>query len=228
MAEPIGERLGYAFRTPGLLEQALTHRSRGARHNERLEFVGDAVLNMVVAASLYERFPSVDEGDLTRARASLVNRDTLARIARRLELGASLKLGDGELRSGGADRGSILADALEALFGAVFVDGGFEAARRVVIACYGDELAQADPVTLGKDPKTRLQEWLQARRMPVPDYVIVATAGEAHAQAFSVECRIPSLGVVATGEGTSRRGAEQDAATRAFEQLSRPSAGMAT
>ena len=137
MAEPIGERLGYAFRTPGLLEQALTHRSRGARHNERLEFVGDAVLNMVVAASLYERFPSIDEGDLTRARASLVNRDTLARIARRLELGASLKLGDGELRSGGADRGSILADALEALFGAVFVDGGFEAARRVVTACYG-------------------------------------------------------------------------------------------
>jgi len=228
MAEPIGERLGYAFRTPGLLEQALTHRSRGSRHNERLEFVGDAVLNMVVAASLYERFPAIDEGDLTRARASLVNRDTLARVARRLELGASLKLGDGELRSGGADRGSILADALEALFGAVFVDGGFEAARRVVTACYGDELAQADPVTLGKDPKTRLQEWLQARRVPVPDYVIVATAGEAHAQAFSVECRIPSLGVVATGEGTSRRGAEQDAATRAFEQLARTSAGAAS
>jgi ribonuclease-3 len=228
MAEPIGERLGYAFRAPGLLEQALTHRSRGARHNERLEFVGDAVLNMVVAASLYERFPSIDEGDLTRARASLVNRDTLARIARRLELGASLKLGDGELRSGGADRGSILADALEALFGAVFVDGGFEAARRVVTACYGDELAQADPVTLGKDPKTRLQEWLQARRVPVPDYAIVATAGEAHAQAFSVECRIPSLGVVATGEGTSRRGAEQDAATQAFEALTRNPAGAAT
>ena len=223
MAEPIGDRLGYAFRTPALLEQALTHRSRSARHNERLEFIGDAVLNMVVAASLYDRFPATDEGDLTRARASLVNRDTLARIARRLDLGASLRLGEGELRSGGADRGSILADALEAIFGAVFVDGGFEAARRVVSACYGDELASADPGSLGKDPKTRLQEWLQARRLPVPEYAVVGVHGEAHAQQFAVECRIPLLNVVASGAGSSRRAAEQDAAERAWAEVTAPS-----
>ena len=216
MSDGFRERLGHVFGTPDLLAQALTHRSHGARHNERLEFVGDAVLNCVVALALYERFPGTDEGHLSRSRASLVNRDTLARIARRLDLGDAIRLGEGELKSGGAARGSILADALEAVFGAVFVDAGYEAARRVIIAAYGDELALADPATLGKDPKTRLQEWLQARRIAVPEYAVVGTHGEAHAQQFAVECRIPALGIVTSGEGTSRRAAEQDAAERAY------------
>ena len=221
MAEAFRGRLGHDFGAPDLLAQALTHRSHGARHNERLEFVGDAVLNCVVALALYERFPQTDEGELSRARASLVNRDTLARVARRLELGEAIRLGEGELKSGGADRGSILADALEAVFGAVFLDAGFDAARRVVVAAYGEELALADPATLGKDPKTRLQEWLQARRIAVPEYVVVATHGEAHAQQFAVECRIPSLGLTTQGEGASRRAAEQDAAQRAWTELAR-------
>ncbi|MFO1282124.1 MAG: ribonuclease III [Burkholderiales bacterium] len=222
MAGTPGERLGHVFRSPGLLAQALTHRSHGTRHNERLEFVGDAVLNCVVAHALYQRFPDTDEGDLSRARANLVNRDTLARLARRLDLGAEVRLGEGEMKSGGADRASILADALEAVFGAVFVDAGFEAARRAIHAAYGEELETVDPTALGKDPKTRLQEWLQARRIPVPEYQVVATRGEAHAQAFEVECRIPSLDIVATGGGTSRRGAEQDAAARAWDRLPAP------
>lgn len=215
-------RLGHAFGRPELLAQALTHRSHGARHNERLEFVGDAVLNCVVALALYERFPGTDEGDLSRARASLVNGETLARIARRLELGDDVRLGEGELKSGGAKRGSILADALEAVFGAVFVDGGFEAARRVIFAAYGEELANANPTTLHKDPKTRLQEWLQARRLPVPEYAVVGVHGEAHAQQFVVECRIPSLGISAGGAGSSRRAAEQDAASRAWAEVTAP------
>jgi len=219
MAEAFRGRLGHDFGAPDLLAQALTHRSHGARHNERLEFVGDAVLNCVVALSLYQRFAQIDEGELSRARASLVNRDTLARIARRLGLGEAVRLGEGELKSGGSDRGSILADALEAVFGAVFLDAGFEAAKRVIVAAYGDELALADPATLGKDPKTRLQEWLQARRLPVPEYAVVGTQGEAHAQQFAVECRIPALGVTAHGEGGSRRAAEQDAAQRAWSAL---------
>jgi ribonuclease-3 len=219
MAEAFRGRLGHDFGAPDLLAQALTHRSHGARHNERLEFVGDAVLNCVVALALFQRFPQIDEGELSRARASLVNRDTLARIARRLGLGEAVRLGEGELKSGGSDRGSILADALEAVFGAVFLDAGFDAAKRVIVAAYGDELALADPATLGKDPKTRLQEWLQARRIPVPEYAVVGTQGEAHAQQFAVECRVPSLGVTAHGEGPSRRAAEQDAAQRAWSAL---------
>jgi len=212
MADTLRERLGYAFRDPGLLRQALTHRSYGASHNERLEFVGDAVLNCVVAAVLYERFPSLAEGDLSRVRASLVNQETLARVARRISLGGDVMLGEGEQKSGGADRASILADALEAVFGAVFLDAGFDAARKVIADCYGDVLARADPAFLGKDPKTRLQEWLQGRRMAVPDYAVVATTGEAHAQTFEVECRIPAIGVVVAGRGGSRRAAEQAAA----------------
>jgi ribonuclease-3 len=216
---PLRDRLGYAFRQPRLLDQALTHRSHSAAHNERLEFVGDAVLNCAIAAALYERFPQVPEGDLSRIRAHLVNRDTLARVARGLDLGAALRFGEGELKSGGAHRASIVADGLEAVFGAVFLDGGFDAAREVIVGVYAQELAGLDPATLGKDPKTRLQEWLQARRIPVPDYAVVDIAGEAHAQSFTIECRVPSLSVVASGTGPSRRAAEQGAAAGVYAQL---------
>jgi ribonuclease-3 len=221
MDDPLAGRLGHDFRDAALLRQALTHRSYGTPHNERLEFVGDAVLNCVVARSLYARFPDVPEGDLSRARASLVNGTTLARVARRLELGAALRLGEGEQKSGGADRTSILADALEALFGAVFVDAGYDAAAGVIDAAYAEILRDADPAVLGKDAKTRLQEWLQGRRVPVPDYVVTATHGEAHAQRFEVECRIPSLNVVARGSGASRRAGEQAAAAHALAQVAR-------
>jgi ribonuclease-3 len=219
MSTPFGASLGYTFGDPGLLRQALTHRSYGTPHNERLEFVGDAVLNCVVARALYARFPDLPEGDLSRVRASLVNRDTLALVARRVGLGDAVRLGEGELRSGGSDRASILADALEALFGAVFIDGGYDAAQRAIDTAYADILRDADPAMLGKDPKTRLQEWLQARKVAVPEYAVVATRGEAHAQLFDVECRIPALGLVATGSGPSRRAGEQEAAAEALRTL---------
>lgn len=216
MSEPSRIALDHAFNDPNLLRQALTHRSYGIPHNERLEFVGDAILNCVVALSLYERYPALPEGELSRVRAHLVNKETLAQVARRLDLGASIRLGEGELRSGGADRSSILADAMEAVFGAVFLDAGFAAARRTVDAVYADLLRDADPAALGKDPKTRLQEWLQGQRLSVPEYAIVATTGEAHAQQFAVECRIAGLSIVAAGTGASRRAAEQDAAAKAL------------
>jgi ribonuclease-3 len=216
MPDDLAGRLGHAFRRPELLDQALTHRSHGTRHNERLEFVGDAVLNCVVARALFERFPDLPEGDLSRARASLVNRDTLAGVARRLELSQSVRLGEGESRSGGAERPSILADALEAIYGAVFLDAGFEAARAVIDRTFGDVLGNADPVALAKDPKTRLQEWLQGRRLPVPAYRIVAVEGEAHAQHFTAECAIAALAIATTGQGASRRAAEQAAAEAAW------------
>jgi len=220
-----GVALDHKFANPDLLRQALTHRSYGASHNERLEFIGDAVLNCVVALALFERFPNVPEGDLSRARAHLVNRDTLAQVARRLGLGGAIRLGEGEMKSGGAGRASILADAMEAVFGAVFVDAGFDAARRTIDAAYSDVLRDADPTVLGKDPKTRLQEWLQARRLSVPEYAIVATTGEAHAQHFAVECRIPQLGIVKTGFGASRRVAEQDAAQAALDAATKAGRG---
>jgi ribonuclease III len=213
------DRLAYAFRQPRLLEQALTHRSYGATHNERLEFIGDAVLNCVVALALYERYPAVAEGDLSRIRANLVNRDTLARLGRAAGIGAELRLGEGELRSGGAERPSILADGLEAVFGAVFVDGGFDAARGVIEHVYAAELAALDPSVSGKDPKTRVQEWLQGRRLALPEYVVTGVTGEAHAQHFAVECRIPALAVVGTGTGPSRRAAEQAAAEVAYAAI---------
>jgi ribonuclease-3 len=214
------DRLGHAFHRPELFLQALTHRSYDAPHNERLEFIGDAVLNCVVAAVLYERFPAIPEGDLSRVRANLVNRDTLALLARRLELGAEIRLGEGELRSGGDRRPSLLADTLEALFGAVFLDAGYDAARAVIERAYAVEFEGLDPAALGKDPKTRLQEWLQARRLAVPDYAVTSVAGEAHAQTFTVECRIPALGIVAAGSGPSRRAAEQLAAAEAYANVS--------
>lgn len=225
MAEPLRLELDYAFRRSELLRQALTHRSFGAPHNERLEFVGDAVLNCVVAAALYERFPALPEGELSRMRAGLVNKDTLAQVARKLDLGPQIRLGEGELKSGGALRASILADALEALFGAVLLDGGFDAARATIVACYGDVLRNADPAILRKDPKTQLQEWLQARRLPVPDYAVTSTTGEAHEQQFAVECRIPGMRIVASGEGSSRKVAEQAAAEAAIASIAAAESG---
>ena len=216
MVETPRLKLDYAFHRSELLRQALTHRSFGVPHNERLEFVGDAVLNCVVGTTLYERFPTLPEGDLSRMRAGLVNKDTLAQVARQLDLGQEIRLGEGELKSGGAMRASILADALEALFGAVFLDGGFDAARAVIVTCFGDVLRNADPAILRKDPKTRLQEWLQARRLPVPDYLVTSTSGDAHEQQFTVECRIPGMDIVGSGEGGSRRAAEQAAAESAI------------
>jgi len=213
--------LGHSFRRPELLRLALTHRSFAAEHNERLEFIGDGVLNCAVALMLYQRFPQLPEGELSRLRANLVNRDTLHRIAVRLDLGAAIRLGEGELKSGGSGRASILADALEAVFGAILVDGGFDAASAAIERAYAAELASADPNALGKDPKTRLQEWLQGRKLPVPEYAIVGVQGEAHLQTFEVVCRIPALNISATGSGTSRRAAEQVAADLAYEQATR-------
>jgi len=219
MADRLRDRLDYEFRDPDLLREALTHRSFGIPHNERLEFVGDAVLNCAVALILFERFPATQEGELSRARANLVNRDTLAQIARQIDLGAHIRLGEGEQKSGGANRSSIIADALEAVIGAVFFDGGFSAARAVIDRIYADLLRAADPTTLGKDPKTRLQEWLQARRHPVPEYAIVATSGEAHAQLFEVDCTIAPLSLITHGSGSSRRAAEQEAAAAALARI---------
>ncbi len=219
MTSAFSRHLRYSFREPALLRQALTHRSSGPVHNERLEFVGDAVLNCVVGLALYERFPGLPEGDLSRLRAALVKQETLARVAERLEIGAAIALGEGELKSGGPRRPSIMADALEAVFGAVFLDAGFDAARAVIVDAYAELLANADPLVLGKDAKTRLQEWLQARRMPLPEYVVTATSGEAHLQQFSVECRIAALGIVSAGVGASRRVAEQAAAEAAMQAL---------
>lgn len=211
--------LGYAFRQPELLRRALTHRSYATENNERLEFIGDGVLNCAIANALYRQFPHATEGELTRLRANLVNRDTLQKLARKLDLGNAIRLGEGELKSGGGERPSILADAMEAVFGAVFLDGGFDAACAAIQRVYADELAVVDPIAQSKDPKTRLQEYLQGRRLPVPEYAIVEIAGEAHLQTFEVVCRIPTLGVAAAGTGASRRAAEQAAAARAYEQL---------
>ena len=218
---PPTESLGHVFRRPELLRQALTHRSFGADHNERLEFIGDSVLNCAIALALYRRFPDIPEGELSRVRANLVNKDTLCRLARTLDLGSTIRLGEGEIRSGGAARPSILADALEALLGAIFLDGGFDAADAAIDRIYAGEIAKIDPAELAKDPKTRLQELLQSRKLSVPDYAVVAIRGEAHLQTFDVVCRIPALDVTATGSGPSRRAAEQAAAAAAYEQAAR-------
>lgn len=219
--DPPDASLGHVFRRPELLRQALTHRSFAAEHNERLEFIGDGVLNCVIARMLFDRFPQLPEGDLSRMRASLVNRATLHRHAVALGLGASMQLGEGELKSGGAARPSILADALEALLGAIFLDGGYVAAHAAIERLYAAEVSGADTDAIAKDPKTRLQEWLQGRRLPVPEYTILAVHGEAHLQTFEVVCRIAALEVAAIGTGSSRRAAEQAAAALAYEQARR-------
>jgi len=212
-------RLGHRFGEPALLTHALTHRSFGVDHNERLEFLGDAVLNLAVSALLYERHSGSDEGDLTRVRAHLVREDSLHRVALALGLPAVLRLSDGEARGGGAQRPSILADAVEALIGATFVDAGFDAALGVVRRLFGEIIAATEVGHWTKDAKTELQEWLQGRKLPVPAYRIAATRGQAHAQVFEVECAVAPLGMVERGEGRSRRAAEQEAARRMLESL---------
>ena len=207
-------RLGHQFSSAALLQQALTHRSHSSPHNERLEFLGDALLNCIVAEQLYERFQRVPEGDLSRMRAGLVNQAALAEIALGLDLGALLRLGEGELKSGGFRRPSILADALEAVFGAIYLDAGFNAVREVICRLYADRLAGLQDAVPGKDAKTALQEMLQGKRMDTPRYVVLQISGEAHQQLFRVACEVPALGVRAEGEGTSRKAAEQDAAAK--------------
>lgn len=219
--EQLCASLGHQFNDPGLLREALTHRSVGSRNYERLEFLGDGILNFVIAAELYHRFPRASEGDLSRLRATLVKGDRLAEVAKGLNLGDYLVLGSGELKSGGFRRVSILADALEAVFGAVYLDAGFDAGRRLILNLYGDLLSSLpDPAEL-KDPKTRLQEALQARGLPLPEYSVIHVSGAPHKQVFRVSCRLTGLDVVTEGAGSSRRKAEQDSAREALERLDR-------
>lgn len=211
--------LGYEPRDLSLFTAALTHRSASGRNNERLEFLGDAVLNLLVAELLYQRFPGATEGDLSRLRASLVSAEPLAGIAQQIGLGEELQLGSGELKTGGFRRQSILADAFEATIGAVYLDGGLEAARTLVGRFCGPLLEALPAADDLKDPKTRLQEYLQSRGHALPNYVVDSVVGEPHAQHFSVRCEVPELGFTAAGEGSSRRRAEQDAAQRVLAQI---------
>jgi len=215
------QALDYTFVRADLLTQALTHRSYGSTNNERLEFLGDSVLNCTVARALYDAFPDLPEGSLSRLRANLVRQETLAGIAATLKLGDVLRLGEGELKSGGFRRPSILADALESLFGAVFLDAGFDEAARVVRRLFEPLVVQIDPKASGKDAKTQLQEILQSRRLPLPEYRLVGTEGEAHDQNFIVECVLGKLALSTRGVGKSRRAAEQEAARQACEQLAK-------
>jgi len=203
---------GHAFADGELLTQALTHRSAGAPHNERLEFLGDAVVGLIVAEALYRRWPKADEGALTRARAELVRESSLAAIARTLDLGPRLVLGPGEMKSGGHRRDSILSDALEALVGAICLDAGFDACRRVVLPWFEDAVNDTPAGKVGKDAKTRLQEWLQARQRALPAYELVSESGDEHAKLFRVACVLGDPPMAAEGEGASRRAAEQAAA----------------
>jgi ribonuclease III len=219
LTQRLQQALGYTFIRSELLTQALTHRSYATFNNERLEFLGDSVLNCSVARALYDAFPDLPEGSLSRLRANLVRQETLAEIAAALRLGDTLRLGEGELKSGGFRRPSILADALESLFGAIFLDAGFEEAQRVVRGLFNPLVAQIDPSASGKDPKTQLQEMLQSRRLPLPDYRLIDTQGEAHDQNFIVECVLTKPALNTRGVGKSRRAAEQEAARQACAQL---------
>lgn len=222
MTQQLEQAIGHKFSDPSLLRNALTHRSHSSPHNERLEFLGDSILNAVVVRQLFDRFPDLPEGDLSRLRANLVRQDSLHQLALALSLGKYLRFGEGELKSGGAKRPSILADALEALFGAIWLDAGHDQASRVIASLYVDMIAAIVPGQPMKDAKTRLQETLQARRLPLPKYQLTATEGEAHAQQFTIACNIDSLGIRTEGSGGSRRAAEQIAAERALERLTPP------
>lgn len=227
--DALQQRLGHRFTRTELLQRALTHRSFGQDHNERLEFLGDAVLSLAVSALLFERFAGSDEGDLTRIRAHLVREDSLHKLALGLKLPEVLRMSEGEARGGGAQRPSILADATEAVIGAAFLDGGYEAAREIVRRLLGETIAHSVSENWAKDAKTALQEWLQARKLAVPSYRIVETRGQAHAQTFVVECQVPALSLAKTGEGRSRRTAEQEAARQMLDELlatDKPGSGL--
>jgi len=213
------EQTGYQFLRAELLQQALTHRSFGTPHNERFEFLGDSILNCAIAHALFLRYPDCTEGELSRLRASLVRQDTLAEIANTLQLGSYLHLGEGEIKSGGDRRPSTLADALEALFAAVYLDAGFSAAQQVIDRLFSPWLARINIKSSGKDPKTSLQEILQARRLSLPNYALVALHGEAHAQEFEVSCAVLDLNITCVGKGSSRRIAEQNAARLALSYI---------
>lgn len=213
---------GHVFADPALLVQALTHRSAGSPHNERLEFLGDAVVNQFIAEALYRHWPKADEGALTRARAELVRESALAGIARTLDLGSRLVLGPGEMKTGGHRRDSILADALEALVAAIYLDAGFDACRTVVLPWFMPLIAALPPPDkVGKDAKTRLQEWLQGRQYPLPVYTLLYEGGEDHARIFRVRCTLAVPALCTEGEGGSRRAAEQQAAEAALKDIER-------
>ncbi len=211
--------LGYVFREPRLLREALTHRSFGVPHNERLEFIGDGVLNCTIALALYERFPELPEGQLSRMRANLVSQPALHSLAQRLDISTHIRIGEGEEKSGGRERASMLADTLEALFGAIMLDSGFEAARTTINRLYTQRISQVNPNEGGKDAKTRLQEHMQSRRMPLPIYSVERVDGEAHAQLFTVRCNVELEKQEASGRGPSRRAAEQMAAAAVLNKL---------
>lgn len=213
------DRLGYHFKDVTLLRTALTHRSAGSINNERMEFLGDAVLGYLISSELYQRFPNAPEGVLSRLRASLVKGDTLADIATQLQFGEHLILGSGELKSGGFRRRSILADALEAVIGAIYLDSDIDTVCQRVIPFFQSHLEECDPDAIIKDPKTRLQEYLQAHGNALPEYSVLSISGEAHQQTFQVECRLSELEVITTGVGSSRRKAEQQAAQQALDVL---------
>jgi len=218
--ERLQKQLGYEFQQPALLKQALTHRSYASNNNERLEFLGDGVLNFIVAHQLYQRFQKLPEGDLSRLRAQLVKEATLFEIALTLKIGELLNLGEGELKSAGWRRPSILSDALEAIIGATYLDSGFDAAEALVCKLYEERLENIDPKSIDKDAKSKLQEYLQSKKMDLADYSIISIEGEAHAQTFKVSCSINKLKITTQGEGTSRRNAEQQAAELALEEIS--------
>ncbi|ANP75587.1 RNAse III [Vibrio crassostreae] len=218
--DKLERKIGYQFNDADLIHLALTHRSAAGKHNERLEFLGDSILSFVIADDLYHRFPKVNEGDMSRMRATLVRGHTLAELGREFELGDYLKLGPGELKSGGFRRDSILADAVEAIIGAVYLDSDTETVRGIILSWYQSRLDAIQPGVSQKDPKTRLQEFLQGRRNPLPVYTVTNIKGEAHNQEFTVECEVAGVDKPVIGKGTSRRKAEQAAAETALEQLS--------
>ena len=217
--DTLQRQLGYHFNQISLLRQALTHRSYAGVNNERLEFLGDGVLNFIVAHQLYLRFPKLAEGDLSRLRAQLVKESTLFEIAQALKIGELLHLGEGELKSAGWRRPSILSDALEATIGATYLDGGFVSAEALVLKLYAERLDSINPKVIDKDAKSKLQEYLQSKKIDLPDYHVTAIEGEAHAQTFNVSCHIAKRNINTLGEGTSRRNAEQEAAELALKQL---------
>lgn len=216
--------LGYTFQNIALLQQALTHRSYSAKHNERFEFLGDSLLNCIVAEMLFNRFETLKEGELSRLRAQLVRQDALQAIAEQLELGKCLRLGEGELKSGGSQRPSILADALEAIFAAIFLDAGFSAVSAVIQNLYRQQIAELNLKNSFKDPKTDLQEWLQAKHLALPRYELVNAVGPAHAQEFEVKCSVDVLNISLSARGGSRRIAEQAAALLVLEKLNHDTA----